>query len=131
DAIDFTDDRQACTFTVTIRFIKVQDEPTDESEKAPDALKTQNKDALRLEYAPISASLSELQQQIITFISIDPGISYDEMAQRLGKHRTTIMRNIGRMKDIGILLRIGSKKAGHWEVAGIGTVQKLQKRGIT
>ncbi len=110
DAIDFTDDRQACTFTVTIRFIK-----------SPDVLKTQNKDALSTYCAPINASLNELQLHIITFILTDPKISYDEIARQIGKHRTTIMRNISKMKDMGLLLRIGSKKMGHWEVVEIGS----------
>jgi len=26
------------------------------------------------------------------------------------------MRNIGKLKDAGILRRVGSKKNGHWEV---------------
>ena len=118
DVIDFIDDREACTFTVTIRFVKVQDEPIDVPDKALDALKKQNKGASKPDFASINAPLNELQKKIIAFISIDPGISYDEMAQRLGKNRTTIMRNINKMKDMGLLLRVGSKKTGHWELIG-------------
>jgi ATP-dependent DNA helicase RecG len=118
DVIDFIDDREACTFTVTIRFVKVQGESIDMPDKVLDALKKQNKGASKPDVASINAPLNELQKKIIAFISIDPGISYDEMAQRLGKNRTTIMRNINRMKDMGLLLRVGSKKTGHWELIG-------------
>jgi len=51
------------------------------------------------------------------------------MAQRLGKNRTTIMRNIIRMKDMGLLLRAGSKKTGHWEVIGTDGSQKSGNDG--
>jgi len=48
----------------------------------------------------------------------DPSISYDAIAEKLGKNRTTVMRNIHKMKNLGILKRIGSKKTGYWEVIG-------------
>ncbi|WP_342670249.1 MarR family transcriptional regulator [Desulfobulbus elongatus] len=67
-------------------------------------------------HAPIKASLSELQVQLLDFIRSNPGVSYDELADVTQKDRTTVMRNIGKLKDAGILRRVGSKKTGHWEV---------------
>ena len=112
-AIDFHDDREACTFTATIRF---QKESPDTYEKASNKLEVRDKGALEPKRAPISAPLSALQKEIIAFISADPGISYDEIARRSGRNRTTIMRNIRKLKELGILARRGSKKTGHWEV---------------
>jgi ATP-dependent DNA helicase RecG len=66
--------------------------------------------------APIKAPLSELQMQLLDFIRSNPAISYDELAETTQKDRTTVMRNIGKLKDAGILRRVGSKKTGQWEV---------------
>jgi ATP-dependent DNA helicase RecG len=66
--------------------------------------------------APIKASLSDLQVQLLDFIRSNQTVSYDELADMTQKDRTTVMRNIGKLKDAGILRRVGSKKTGHWEV---------------
>lgn len=50
------------------------------------------------------------------FIRSNPAISYDVLAEMTQRDRTTVMRNIGKLKDAGILLRVGPQKTGHWEV---------------
>jgi len=73
-------------------------------------------------YAPVSAAvnapaiMTSLQQMILTQIQINNRITYDELSDVLSIHRTTIMRNISKLKAIGILQRIGSDKTGHWEI---------------
>ncbi|QFY89953.1 putative DNA binding domain-containing protein [Magnetovirga frankeli] len=106
--IDFSDDHDGCLFTAT-----VHRKPVEELELADKgALKVQIKGQL----APIKASLSAIQVQLLDFIRSNPTISYDELAEMTQKDRTTVMRNIGKLKDVGILRRVGSKKTGHWEV---------------
>ncbi|SCA64190.1 hypothetical protein SCG7086_CM_00070 [Chlamydiales bacterium SCGC AG-110-P3] len=48
----------------------------------------------------------------------NPEVTYDDMQEKLGENRMTIMRNIQKLKEIGILKRIGSKKTGAWEITG-------------
>lgn len=107
-AIDFVDDHDGCLFTAT-----VHRKPVEELELA-------DKGALKvrevIQRAPIKASLSALQVQLLEFIRSNPAVSYDELAEMIQKDRTTIMRNLGKLKDAGILRRVGSKKTGHWEV---------------
>ena len=103
-AIDFTDDHDGCLFTAT-----VHRKPVDELELA-------DKGAIKVQDAPIKAPLSGLQGQLLDFIRSNPSVSYDELAGMTQKDRTTVMRNIGKLKDAGILRRVGSKKTGHWEV---------------
>jgi predicted HTH transcriptional regulator len=50
-------------------------------------------------------------------IAGDPAISYDDMAEKMGKGRTTIMHNVQKLKRLGYLRRVGAKKVGHWEVS--------------
>lgn len=64
--------------------------------------------------APINAPINELQKEIIEIIKEKSDISYDELAEKTGKDRTTIMRNIQKLKEIGIVIRTGSKKTGKW-----------------
>ncbi len=53
---------------------------------------------------------------MLDYIRSNRTVSYDELADMTQKDRTTVMRNIGKLKDAGILRRVGSKKTGHWEV---------------
>jgi len=129
NVIDFIDEREACIFKATIRFIKVQDEPKDMPDKTQGAPKKRNKGALKPDFAPINASLTGLQKKIVASISSNPEISYNEMAQQLGKNRTTIMRNISKMKDMGLLVRVGSKKTGYWKVVGMGDSARIGNDG--
>lgn len=106
--IDFADDHDGCLFSATVH--RKPAEELDLADKG--ALKVQAKGR----GAPIKASLSNLQAQMIDFIRSNPAVSYDELAEMTQKDRTTVMRNIGKLKDAGILRRVGSKKTGHWEV---------------
>ena len=48
-------------------------------------------------------------------IQADPSISYDKLAAQLQKDRSTIMRNIRKLRELGILTYIGPRKTGHWK----------------
>jgi len=96
DHIDFIEDRQGCFFKVIVhRHLKVQG---------------------NTESDPINEPLTDLQIQILDLIKNDPKISYHILTDTLNKGRSTIMRNIQVLKDIGLLQRIGSKKTGYWQV---------------
>ncbi len=106
--IDFTDDHDGCLFTATVH------------RKPVEELELVDKGALKVQIkgrsAPIKSPLSDLQVQLLDFIRSNPAISYDELANLTRKDRTTVMRNIGKLKDASMLKRVGSKKTGHWEI---------------
>ena len=104
--IQFIDDRDGCLFTSCVERIKMQKS----TEKK--RVKVQNASI----NASINASLSSLQQLILGVLKEDPKASYESLGIKLGKDRTTVMRNIQKMKDMGVLRRSGSKKIGHWEI---------------
>jgi ATP-dependent DNA helicase RecG len=66
--------------------------------------------------APIKAPLTDFQVQLLNLIRSNPAVSYDELADLTKRDRTTVMRNVGKLKDAGILRRVGSRKTGHWEI---------------
>lgn len=89
--IDFTDDREGCLFVATVH----RNAPLN---------------------APAKVPLSGLQTQLLNLVKSDPNVSYDQLAALTLKDRTTIMRNMAKLKAAGRVQRVGAKKTGHWEV---------------
>lgn len=129
--IQFVDDRGANAFKVIIQrefnesslpkpqapdpYMLHDGEPIpydEEYRKAQGAIK-----AVRQSHQP-NLMLSGLQRMILHMIEQNPDISYDELAFNTLKNKTTIMRNIQKLKAMGLLERIGSRKTGFWRVIG-------------
>lgn len=70
------------------------------------------------ENAPVNApvKLNKTQLQILNAIQQNNLITYDELSLKLNKDRTTIRKNISKLKQLGIIQRTGSDKNGYWEV---------------
>jgi ATP-dependent DNA helicase RecG len=68
--------------------------------------------------ASISAPINDIHTQLLELIRSEPAISYDRLAEKLGINRTTVMRNVKKLKNTGLLQRYGARKRGHWEVIG-------------
>ncbi|MEA3225550.1 MAG: putative DNA binding domain-containing protein [Planctomycetota bacterium] len=109
-AIDFCDDREACTFTATTRFVKVQGEPINEP------INHRNK-PINLPSAPDGEPIRKVDDRIVEQIEMDPHLSYDALAASIGIGRSTVMRHVQGLKNRGVLRRVGSRKLGYWEVA--------------
>jgi len=60
--------------------------------------------------------LNETEKEIFFLIKENQHIKIFEMAQILSKPVRTIENNISRLKEKGIISRIGSKKTGHWKI---------------
>lgn len=58
--------------------------------------------------------LSTTEQEILRIINNDPSATTRNIAENLGVFKSTITRNIAKLKDKGILKRIGSTKKGQW-----------------
>ncbi|MCX6990906.1 MAG: putative DNA binding domain-containing protein [Chlamydiae bacterium] len=113
--IKFINDQDGCLFTSRVERVKIQNAPITPSspKNAPiNAPITPSSP----KNAPINAPITSLQQQILEILKDDPKVSYELLESKLGKERTTIMRNIQKMKDMGILRRSGSNKTGYWEI---------------
>lgn len=62
----------------------------------------------------VSEEMSE--ENILALIKNNPEITIPEIAQRLNKTPRTIERQMQNLKKMGVLIRIGSRKAGYWEI---------------
>ena len=54
---------------------------------------------------------------LISLVKENPEISYDELAKKLNKGRSTIYRSIVQLRKEKKIKRIGSKKTGFWKVS--------------
>jgi predicted HTH transcriptional regulator len=60
--------------------------------------------------------LPDLQKAIVLQMRSDPKVTYDQLAKTTKKSREAIRKNIRRLKELGIIKRIGPDKGGHWQV---------------
>ena len=107
--IQFIDDRDGCLFTSLVERLLINSLRKKEISGESDPINDPIND-------PIKAALSELQIQMLQVMGKSPSIAYEDIAEKLGKDRSTIKRNIQQLKSLGILQRLGSKKKGLWVV---------------
>jgi ATP-dependent DNA helicase RecG len=67
---------------------------------------------------PIGSSkgLPITRERIITLIMANPRITSEAIASDLRITKRAVLKQIRRLKDEGLLRRIGSSRAGYWEV---------------
>lgn len=64
-----------------------------------------------------SSEMSEIMSDIIAMVSENPTLSQAEIAKKLGVAEKTVYRNLGKLKDAGVIRRIDSAtKGGKWEI---------------
>ncbi len=62
--------------------------------------------------------LNKIQRDILSEIQKDRNITLEALAEKVGISVRNIEKNIARLKEEGLLKRIGSRKTGYWEIAG-------------
>ena len=67
-------------------------------------------------HSKVTVNLTKVQQDILKAIAKDNNISQNELAQKLSLARETINRNMKKLKEQGIIERVGADKNGHWEI---------------
>nr|CBH38363.1 putative regulatory protein [uncultured archaeon] len=65
-----------------------------------------------------SETLSKRQIEILKLIMNNPRISRKELSKSIGINQSAIQKHLDKLKQAGILERIGSARGGHWEVKG-------------
>ena len=64
----------------------------------------------------VGEKLTENQKKIIDFIQKESTISAKELSKLLGISQRKIEDNLSKLKDKGMLRRIGADRGGHWEI---------------
>jgi ATP-dependent DNA helicase RecG len=64
----------------------------------------------------VGKDLTELQYSILIRMQKNSFVTIDELAEDLETTTRTVERNIEKLKNLKKIVRIGGRKAGHWEV---------------
>ena len=64
----------------------------------------------------VNETVNETVNPIIKYLKENPEISYEQLAEKMGKSRVTISRKISELKKAGIIKRIGADKNGYWQI---------------
>ena len=65
---------------------------------------------------PTHQELSQREQQILLLILENPKISHLELNKKIGINPSAIQKQMNKLKEKGIIKRVGPDKGGHWEV---------------
>lgn len=65
---------------------------------------------------PVNVPVNEVSSKILILLRANPKATAQKMAQALGVTDKTIKRHLKELREQGRLQRVGSDKAGHWEV---------------
>ncbi len=65
---------------------------------------------------PVNLPVNKTQKMILDLIKINPKYTYDELAEKTGKTRETVRVNLRKLKELGLISRVGADKNGHWEI---------------
>jgi predicted HTH transcriptional regulator len=65
---------------------------------------------------PLNEQLNAIDKTVLEAMKENPQIKNEELIIMLGKGRATITRSIKRLREAGLVVRVGAKKNGHWEV---------------
>jgi len=57
-----------------------------------------------------------MSEKILNIVRNNSEITIDELSALLNKTTRTIERNIAKLKECGLLERIGANKGGYWKV---------------
>ena len=76
-----------------------------ESEQKPDTVNDTAND-----------TVNERQKELLHLISVNNKITMSELSKKLKVARLTVIRDISKLKDLGLVERIGPDKTGYWEI---------------
>ena len=66
--------------------------------------------------AKVSVKVTVNQQKILDVIKENPFVTQEELAQIIGLSRKSIIQNMKKLQENGLLKRVGADKNGRWEV---------------
>jgi predicted HTH transcriptional regulator len=67
-------------------------------------------------YDPVNDPVNDPVKMVLDCIKDDPSITYEQLAEKIGKSTATVKRYIQQLKSRGMISRVGSDKSGHWAV---------------
>lgn len=66
--------------------------------------------------AKVTAKVTVNQQKILDLVEKNPYITQEELATAIGITRKSVISNMNKLKDMGMIIRTGADKNGYWEL---------------
>lgn len=63
-----------------------------------------------------TVTLTTKEAQILELLTEDPAYTYQDLADKLGIGRKAVYGRIKKLKEKGVLERVGSDKTGYWTI---------------
>ena len=64
----------------------------------------------------IGVELSKTEKEVLDCLNEDGGLSAEQIGKKIGKGKRTVERTIKLLKERGVIMRVGSDKAGSWKI---------------
>lgn len=64
----------------------------------------------------VTGGVTDKEWEILMLLEEDPGYTIPQLAERLGISRKTVAARMKRLKENGIIERIGSDRRGYWKL---------------
>ena len=64
----------------------------------------------------VTDRVNDNMMKVLNVISEDPGHSYNDISDEIGISRKSVATIIKKLKDLGIIERIGNNKKGYWKI---------------
>jgi len=77
--------------------------------------KSQEDDPIKASSDPIKSFSDPIKERLYQAVLQDGTLNYAEYAAIVGASEATVKRRLGELKKEGAIIRVGSKKTGHWE----------------
>ena len=68
---------------------------------------------------PVNEPVNDRQKEILRLIEKNRAISISELAASCKAARETVKRDLKKLKELNFIQRIGSDKAGYWELINL------------
>lgn len=101
------------SFWITIQANSKDKVPNKVPNKVPDKVPDKVSDKVS---DKVPDNISENQKQIIDLILKDSRISMSKMSENIGISKRKILDNMNKLREKGLIKRIGTKKSGEWVV---------------
>ena len=64
----------------------------------------------------VTIKLNETEKKILQIITNNPNVTQKEIAEELNVTTMTIKRTTNKLKEKGIIVRVGANKNGYWKI---------------
>lgn len=64
----------------------------------------------------VNERVTDPEEKVLQLLSIDPGYTVSKLAEKLSVSRKTIAAHLKKLKEKGIIERVGSARSGYWKI---------------